>query len=419
MKKYLYIALGGVFAFIFGLIFYGAYVNYSDEAVIAESMAAHNSVSLKGSKAAIRSINPEIEIEIADIFSKEKTDAVALIDGIIDSVNVQKNESVKTGQLLFVIKNESYPVKIRQADIDILRAESEILKADNDIIKAETALSNAKHDLERYTRLRDKEAVSVGKFEQIEIIFKEAQINLENLKVQKRSVIAQRDSLVAQKEQLLIESSYSNVTSPIDGEVLLLYKQLGAFVSQGTSLALIGNFRDLFFEMTAEDKIVRQLANSKKVQLTFLPRELHKIYGTSYESGNKGNEQIFDASIVEIMPSLDKPSAMRKVLWHIDNSSGVLEPRTYTSIICQSVIPRRCLTVPLLAVSSQKDSLFIFAKDGTIKKVPVTTGVHDAEFIEIISGLNEGDIVVANNSDNIIEGMHANFILEEGDNVGK
>jgi len=360
-----------------------------------------------------------MEFKVVDLFSREKTDAVALIDGFITSVNVQKNDSVRAGQTIFVIKNETYPVRLRQADIDILRAESEILKADNDIIKAETALANAKNDFERYTRLRDKDAVSVGKFEQIEMAYKEAQINLENLKVQKRSVIAQRDSLRAQKEQLLIESSYGNVTAPIDGEVLILYKQIGAFVSQGTALALIGNFHDLYFELTAEDKLVRQLAADKRAYLSFLPRELQKIYGTEYKVGNAGHEQIFNASIVEITPSIDKPAAIRKVLWRIDNSSGVLEPRTYSGVICQSVIPHNCLTVPILALNNQKDSLFVFTKEGTIKKISVTTGADDGEFVEITQGLREGDIVASVNADNLTDGMYADFVLEEGENVGK
>ena len=419
MKRYFYIALGVVFAFIFCLIFYGAYINYSDEAVIAESMAANHSIPLKGAKATVRQIHPKITIEVAELFSKEKTDAVALIEGIITSVNSQTNKTIKKGEVLFTIRNDALPSKIRQADIDILKAEGEILKSDNDIVKAETALSQASHDLERYTRLRDKEAVSLGKFEQIEMTFKEAQINLQTLKLQKQQVIAQRDSLKAQKEQLLIQSSYSNVTAPIDGEVLIIYKQVGSFVTQGTSLALIGNFDDLFFEMTAEDKIVRQLVSGKKATLSFLQKELQKIYGTEYKPGNEGHSQVFDADIIEITPSLDSPSAMRKIIWHIDNQFGILEPRAYSDIVCQSVIPRRCLTVPLLAVNNQKDSLFVFSQDGTIKKVSIITGADDGEFIEVLQGLNEGDIVVATNADNLTDGMHADFILEEGEDVGK
>lgn len=413
MKKYFYLALAVVFAFIFILIFYGAYINHTDEAKITESMAANHSIPLKGAKATVRKIFPKVQLWVVDLFSRDKTDAVSLIDGRITSVDVIKNDNVTAGQTLFVIQNDSYPLKVRQAESEILKAESEILKADNEIIKAETALANAKHDLDRYTRLRDREAVSVGKFEQIEIAFKEAQINLKNLTVQKEQAIAQKASIEAQKEQLLIESSYRNVTAPIDGEVLIIYRRIGSYVTAGTSLALIGDFRNLYFEMSAEDKLVRQLANDKNAKLSFSPKEMEKIYGIDYEPGNEGHEQIFNANIVEITPSLDKPAAIRKILWHVDNSSGVLEPRTYSEVDCHALLPRQCLTVPITALNDQsKDSLFVFAQDGTIKKTSVTTGADDGEFIEIISGLNEGDIVVESNFDNLVDGMQANYILE-------
>ncbi len=412
MKKYFYLALGGVFAFIFGLIFYGAYINHSDETKIAESMASRHAIPLKGAKATVRQIYPRAVLWGVDIFSREQTDAVALIDGRITAVNVTRNDNVTAGQTLFVLQNESYPVRIRQAESDILRAESDIVKADNEIIKAETALANAQHDLERYKRLLEKEAVNVSKFEQIEMIYKEAQINLRNVKVQKEQAVAQRDSLQAQKDAILIESSYSNVTAPIAGEVLIIYRRIGSFVTAGTSLALIGDFRNLYFEMTADDKVVRQLVEGKKAKLNFSEKELTKIYNTEYKNGNEGSQQIFDATIVEVTPSLDKPAAIRKILWQVDNSSGILEPRSYSEVFCQAFLPRKCLTVPLTALNNQKDSLFVFAQDDTIKKTAVTTGAEDGFFIEILSGLNEGDIVVESYFDNLSDGMPATSILE-------
>lgn len=420
MKKYFYLALGGVFAFIFGLIFYGAYINHSDEAKIAESMASRHAISLKGAKATVRQIHPQAVLWGVDIFSREKTDAVALIDGRITSVEVRKNESVTEGQTLFVLQNESYPVKIRQIESEILKAESDIVKADNEILKAETVLANAKHDLDRYGRLLDKEAINVSKFEQVEIAFKEAQINLRNLRVQKEQAIAQRNSIQAQKDALLIESSYSNVTAPIDGEVLIVYRRIGSFVTAGTSLALIGDFRNLYFEMTANDKVVRQLVEGKKAKLNFPEKELTKIYNTEYKHGNEGVQQTFEASIVEVTPSLDQPAAIRKILWQIDNSSGILEPRSYNEIFCQSFLPRKCLTVPLTALNNQsKDTLFVFTQDGTIRKTEVTTGAEDSVFVEVISGLKEGDIVVESYFDNLTDGMPATFILEGDEQIGK
>ena len=124
------------------------------------------------------------------------TDAIALIDGRVTTVNVKKNDQVNKGQILFNLTNEQYPLKIRQAEIDILKAESEILNADNDIVKAETYLARAKNDFGRYSRLRDRDAVTVERFDEAEAAYKEAQVNLDVAHVQKQQMIAQKESFL-------------------------------------------------------------------------------------------------------------------------------------------------------------------------------------------------------------------------------
>lgn len=419
MKKYFYSVLIAVFAFILGLIFYGSYLNYKDEVKISARMADHT-VTLKGEKAKIRDVYLKGTFDTVNFYSKDKIDAVALIDGRITAINVEKNDDVKRGQTLLVLKNESHPIKLRQADIDILKAENDIIKAENEIVKAETLLSSAQHDLNRYTRLREREAVSAEKYEQIALKFKEAQFNLQSLKVQKEQAIAQKESLEAQKEQILIESSYSNVTAPIDGEILILYRQLGAFVNAGTSLALIGDFSTLYFEIATGDSYTRALSLGGKMTLNFEIRDLQKIYGSEYNSNNEGEHQNFEATLVNILPSLDEPAVARKTVWKLDNSSGVLEAQTYSGVTYRSVLPHKCLTVPVSAFIDQTwSSVFVFNADNTIKKVDVVSGIMDGEFVEIISGLKEGDIVITSNVNTISEDMGINFILEEGDDVGK
>ena len=106
-------------------------------------------------------------------------DAVALIDGRITDIKVQKNDRVSQGQAIITITNEQTPIKIRQADIDILKAENDILNADNNIAKAETDIARAKNDYNRYLRLRERDAVTLEKFEEVESAYKAAQSNLD------------------------------------------------------------------------------------------------------------------------------------------------------------------------------------------------------------------------------------------------
>lgn len=400
---------------VVGIISYGAYLNKAGENAIAERMAERR-IPLQGTTAKTRNIKTRVMLDTVNLYSNEMTDTIALIDGRISAINIQKNDFVRSGEVLFDLTNEQYPFKIRQAEIDILKADSEILKADNDIVKAQTYLARAKNDYMRYSRLREYQAISAEKFDEVAAMYKEAQVNLDVANLQKEQALSQRESLVAQKQQLQLENSHSQVTAPIDGEVLILYKQLGAYVSAGTPLALIGNFRTLYFSMSVDDGLAKRLSNANTVSLNFNNAEITKVYDTEYEAGNAGTAQKFTAQIYDISPNVSQPAAIRSIIWQVNNSAGVLEPQTYNKVEILSLAGNSCLTVPISAMTDPSNSaVFICNADGILERRNVSTGIDDGTFIEVLSGLEEGDIVITSGTDGLEEGLKASVTLEEVD----
>ena len=419
MKRPFFMGLGVILVLIIALVVYGTYLNQRGESQIAERMS-DQTIPLRGAKVQIRQIKQRVPLDTLNLYSNKMADAVALLDGRITSIEVQKNTRVAQGQQLFTVTNDTQAIKIRQADIDILKVDNDIIRSDNDIMKAETNLARAKSDFERYGRLIAQEAVTTEKFEEIEAVYKEAQVNLRNAHVQKDSLIAQKESLIAQKEQLLIQDSYSEVTAPIDGEVLILYKTQGSYVTAGTPMALVGDFRTLNFSVDIEDKFSKRFKVGDMATINFNRADFSKIYDTEYEAGNSGREQRFTAQIVEITPSPTVPASIRKILWEVDNRAGLLEPQTYNATALQMTIPRSCLTVPLTAMTSPaRNEVFVVA-DGKIYRREIETGSDDGIFIEVVKGLKENEFVVTSGTDGLEDGMKVDFTLdsEGGDNVG-
>ena len=418
MRKFFLSGLGVILFLIVGLIIYSTYLNQRGESQIAERMS-DQTIPLRGAKVQMRPLKPRWVLDTLNLYSNRMADAVALLDGRITSIDVQKNTRVVQGQPLFTVTNESYPIKIRQADIDILKVDNEIIRSDNDIMKAETNLARAKSDFERYSRLQAQEAVTTEKFEEIEAIYKEAQVNLKNAHIQRESLLAQKEYLVAQKQQLLIENSYSSVTAPIDGEVLILYKTQGSYVTAGTAMALVGDFRTLNFSAEIDDESAKKIRVGDKATLNFNRADFSKIYDTEYEAGNSGREQKFTAQVVDINPSPTVPASIRKILWEVDNRTGLLEPQTYNAVYLQIITPRSCLTIPLSAMTSPaRDEVFIVDKDGKIYRRQIVTGADDGIFIEVIKGLQENEQVVTSGTDGLEDGMKADLTLEGDDDIG-
>ena len=389
MKKPYIVGLVLILLFAMAMVAYGAWLNKSGENQIAERMKSRT-IPLHGAKVKVRNLYPSIELATVNFYSEEMADAVALIEGRIEQIYVSKSAQVHRGQVIFTLVNDEIPLKIQQAD--------------SSIAKAEAQLANAKNNYARYKRLRERDATSVEKYDDAEAVFHASEAALKEAQTV--------------KQQLLVQSARQDVTAPIDGEILILYRQQGAYVQAGTPIALVGNFSRLFFSTPIEDFFAQRLSLGYTAKLSFNNSQiLRKAYDTEYAVGNHGDAQIFDVRIRDIMPALNEPASLRKIVWEVDNRVGLLEQQAYSGALLKSTQVRRLLSVPLAAMTnSSKNAVFVVTAEDTIKLRPVKTGVDDGKYIEIISGLSEGETVITSASEGLEDGMKVTVTLEEGDN---
>ncbi len=387
MKKLYMVGLVLILIFAVAMIGYGAWLNKSGEHQITERME-NRTIPLQGAKVQVRDIYPALSLETMNLYSEEMADAVALIDGRIEQIFVSKSSKVNRGQVIFTLVNDEIPLKIQQAD--------------SSIAKAEAQLANAKNNYARYTRLRDRDATSIEKFDEAEAAYFASEAALKEAQTV--------------KEQLLVQSARQDVIAPIDGEILIVYRQQGAYVQAGTPLALVGNFQRLFFSLPVDDKLAQRLALGEMAELSFTNSQiLRKAYDTEYAAGNRGDAEVFSVAVKEIMPSLNEPASLRKIVFEVNNSSGLLEQQAYTGANLKFVRPRKFLTVPLAAmIDSSRSAVFVITAQDTLERRAVKTGVDDGRFIEIVSGLQEGETVVTSAAEGLQNGMKVTVTLIGG-----
>ena len=59
------------------------------------------------------------------------------------------------------------------------------------------------------------------------------------------------------------------------------------------------------------------------------------------------------------------------------------------------VVQREAIAVPVTAVGSSANATTVMrVKDGVVERVEVKTGIRDGGFVEILTGLAAGDVVV-------------------------
>ena len=216
-----------------------------------------------------------------------------------------------------------------------------------------------------------------------------------------------------------MQSARQDVIAPIDGEILILYKQQGSYVTAGTPIALIGDFSRLSFSMPVEDKYAQRLSIGDRAELSFTSNQiLRKAYDTEYAAGNKGEEQIFSVHVTEITPPLNETASLRKIVWEIDNRVGLLEQQAYSGVILKSARARRVLAVPLAAMTdSNRNAVFVVTSENTLERRAVKTGSDDGNFIEIVSGLSEGETVITSATSGLESGTKVTVTLTGGDDA--
>ena len=413
MKKYFYTGMAIIIILAVSLVAYGGWLNYRDENQIANRME-ERSIELTCGRAEKKFLNPVVNFESIKLYSENMTDAPALIDGRITQIFVTKNQRVFKGEEIMELTNEQIPMQIRQAQSQVQQAEAGLSQALSNVQRMEASLSNAENVFHRQERLMLRNATSKEKLEAAEAEFLAAQEAVRAANAEVDSARASIKVAEAELEQYKIQSARQKVISPIDGNILLIYKREGSYVQGGTPLALIGNFEALLFSTTLENANASYLRVGEQLTLEFGEGSLQKAYDTEYSAGNLGRTEKFSAQIKEITPPTNEKAVMRRILWEIDNRSQILEPMTYNNVRLQSERGRNCLTVPLNSMADSENNLVFVVKDGIIERREVLTGVSDGTDIEILSGLSEGEIVVLESFEGLADGMKVEIKIEDG-----
>lgn len=387
-RAFLY-AMGLVICLTASLVGYGIYVNYQGENNISDRIS-NRTIELKCSVVKEREIYPIYTLDEVTFYSDSMSDAVAKVEGTVIVSNIFKNKQVKAGDVLFTVSNEDIPLQKIQATSNLAKVNAQLKQAEN--------------TFSRYKELMELDATSKQKYDEAEANY--------------HSMLAAVEEAEAQIKMAELMQGRLNIVSPIDGRVTIIYRGLGDYVQKGQAVCLIGDFDDMWFACNMQDeiikKMVRNFATDKFDAVFDNGLTSNKTYTTEYGADNKGKSQNFPLVIDGIFPSLDVEANMRRVVWRIDNRTAMLEPRSYSDVEIRSGQKVKVLSVPVTAfVDSGRDVLYVVTTDGKLEQRKVVSGVSDENYVEILSGLNEGDIVVKTAVNTIHGDIPVKPVIEE------
>jgi HlyD family secretion protein len=306
---------------------------------------------------AIGRIEPENQIAV-----KSK------ISGIVKKVFVEMGDLVKEGESLIEISPNPTPLEFaeakRQVEIDSVSYE------------------NLRKEYERTQELLQKKLISQQEFDQIFRNFREAELRLK-LSQEKLSLIEKGKTNIADRK---IESV---IKSPIEGTVLEKKVNTGDPVvpltsyQAGTELFTLANMNDLIFRGTVDEIDVGKLKEGMPVDLKIgaLPNDTigGMLYKISPKAKLEENTTLFDVEI-----RITKTGFEMLRAGYSANADIIIQKK------------EDILIIPERVVEFKEDTAFVEIKqpNGEITKKTIKTGLSDGLNIEVMEGLEEGDLLV-------------------------
>lgn len=199
---------------------------------------------------------------------------------------------------------------------------------------------------------------------------------IENVKVNIGDHVKKGDVLAVVESNESLKS-YS-ITSPIDGNVIARHANNGE-LSNGQVLFSLANHKNVWAQLTIFSQALSSIRVGQSVKLS------HADFNQT-------------SKIAYITPSADgDPHSLANV--SIDNSTGYWPLGALVKAQVTTSTKSVSHSVPLSAVQEYKAKRVVFVVEGdeyTLRTVKL--GVSDGNYIEVVSGLETGEQVVASNS---------------------
>jgi len=287
------------------------------------------------------------------------SDVKAEVGGKIREIHVQVGDFVKKGGLLVTIDDTDLLTEKRSAETDIEGAELSVNK-------------------------------NRGNYERAESLFKQKLISKEvfdNLKADMEISENTLDKAKARLQIVMDKLAKTKITAPVDGTVLEIPVTEGsvvvaaASVNSGTVLMTFADLSQLLIESHVNQVDAPRLVRGQEVEVN--------MSDTTDTPVKARIEFIAPLAVVKNNIKGFKVEAL------IEDAEDRLKPGMSVSMNVPVGAAQQAVSVPVSAVFKEsKQNIVYVRKGGSTEKRKVTVGVNNLSFVEIKSGLDEGEEIL-------------------------
>lgn len=314
----------------------------------------------------------------ATIQGKQDVGVYPQISGLITAVLVKEGAAVKKGQTLFIIDQVPYKAALRTAKANVEAAEASVATAKMTV--------DSKEEL-----------------------FKENVVSQFDLQTARNS-LRSANATLAQAQAELVNArnnlSYTVIKSPVDGIAGMSSYRVGDLVSSSMSSPMISVSDNsemyAYFSMTEKQILALSRQNGSLTDALKAMPEVKLLLSDGSEYQEKGH-------IDAISGMIDTSTGSVSLRAVFPNSKHVLRSGS-TGNIKFPYTKKNCMVIPQTATYELQDKVFVYkVVDGKTQSTQVKVfDVNDGKEYIVESGLNVGDVIIAEGAGLLRNGISVN-----------
>ena len=317
---------------------------------------------------------------------------LARAEGYIQKRLVDIGDHVRAGQSLAEIDVPEIDEQVHQASAALDQARAAEDEAVANLEQGRADLELAKLSSERWNALVGRGAVSKQENDQYQTQYRSHVAGVRSLE---KAVAAQKNAVAAAEANLArLEKlrSYRLVTAPFDGVITQRNVDTGALVNAGSTL---------LYRIAQTDRL-RIFVNVPQSYASAVRPGMSASLSVTNFPGRK-----FQGRIVRTSNSLDPATRTLLTEIQVDNRSGTLQPGMYADVdlSAKRATPPFLIPANALLVRSDGSQVALVQPGGTVHLQRIEVERDYGDHLDISDGLRDGDSIVLNPGDAIVEGV--------------
>jgi RND family efflux transporter MFP subunit len=340
-----------------------------------------------------------------------EVDVMAKEAGYIHHMLVDIGDRVKEGQLLATLEIPELQADLTKAKSDVQTANAERAVAKGDLQRAQAASQIAQLS---YTRIQDVSRKEPGlvPLQEVDVAHShnleaDAQVSAALERVQAAESRYQSAVASLAHEAALVE--YTRIVAPFTGVVTQRYASDGAMIQAGIA------------SQTQAMPVVKVSQNNPLRLMLPVPEEdvaaIHDGQHVTVEV--PALQRTFDGTITRFADRVQMSTRTMTAEVDVKNPQLTLIPGMYAEVKLGTAEARNATAVPPEAVDGTGDSqrLFLVDSAGKVQTRNVHTGIQSPQYVQILSGVNAGDVVITGRRSDLHDGQKVQPLLPTSDAV--